>query len=128
MRRIWIMVNMSCFFFLTTEIVRKNCDPFNKGRRKEEDKFWKRMETIYKKEGMFNNDSCAWSTIYNPQEENEYNFSKLRISHTNEILVYLPEYSPSCHVCTGNGEITRPEKFSWKCGNLYDLVILMKSL
>lgn len=33
------MVNMSCFFFLTTEIVRKNCDPFNKGRRKEEEKF-----------------------------------------------------------------------------------------
>lgn len=42
------------------------------------------------------------------------------VHHANEILVYLSEYSPSRHVCTGNGEITRSEKFSWKCGNLYD--------
>lgn len=42
------------------------------------------------------------------------------VHHANEILVYLSEYSPSRHVCTGNGEITRSEKFSWKYGNLYD--------
>lgn len=54
----------------------------NKGRRKEEEKFWKRW--IYKKERIFNNDSCVWSIIYSPQEENEYNFSKLHTSHERD--------------------------------------------
>lgn len=66
-------------------------EKFNKERRKEEEKFWKRW--IYKKERIFNNDSCVWSTIYNPQEENEYNFSKLHTSHERDFGILVGIFS-----------------------------------
>lgn len=96
-------------------------------RKKKKEKFWKRMETIYKEEGMFNNDSCAWSTIYNPQEEKEYNFSKLRTSHERDFGTLVGIFSlVSClHRKWRDNSFREILLEIWKS---LRLVILMKSL
>lgn len=94
-------------------------------KKKNFEKEWK--ETIYKKEGMFNKDSCAWSTIYNPQEENEYNLSKLRTSRERDfgILVGIFSLASCLHRKWRDNSFREILLEMWKS---LRLVILMKSL